>query len=125
MLAKGAPSTAREPYNPNQATALKPLCEYFEGLDLTATYPGSERFMIGSFKYIKLTPTASDYLETFKELLRNRHAIAFTGLVPKGYGVRRPALVNNAHTAPQGFIKGSGHVFRFDRRRLKSKAISD
>jgi hypothetical protein len=108
LLAEGAPSTAQAPYNPQNLTGVA-LCQYIEGLNMTARYSGSERFVIGSYKAVNLTTATADFLPTFKELLRNRHAIAFSGLVPKGYGAPKPPLMKNAYTAPRGFIKGSGH----------------
>jgi hypothetical protein len=107
LVMDGAPSTAAIPYNPNDATTVAAECTYIKGLNVTTSPPGSSRLLIGSYK-VYSNVQASD-LAHFKELIRHGHAIAFSGLVAKGYGVQSPPLVNGAFTAPQGFKTPSGH----------------
>lgn len=107
LVTDGAPSTAAIPYNPHDLTTVAAECAYITGLDVTTMPPGSSRLLIGSYKVYPHVK-ASD-LGHFKELIRHGHAIAFSGLVAKGYGVQSPPLVNGAFTAPQGFKNPSGH----------------
>jgi hypothetical protein len=108
LLRSGSPSTAQVPYNPNSSTSVTELCEYFELIDLGSTFPSMERFIIGSFKAIEVRRDGQrTQVPLFEELLRNRHAIAFSGLVPHGYS--SPELDGDVYRAPRGFIEHSGH----------------
>jgi hypothetical protein len=110
LLRFGAPSLAQVPYNPQTLTAVPELCDYIESLDVGATFPGSERFIIGSFKGLRIHPNEQRaYVSLFTEMLRNRHAISFSGLVPSGYGA--PELdARGVFVLPQaGFVPHSGH----------------
>jgi hypothetical protein len=103
LVGDGAPSTAAFPYDPHDAAE----CTYIKGLDVTTMPAGSSRLLVGSYK-VYTNVRAAD-LAHFKELIRHGHAIAFSGLVAKGYGAQSPPLVNGAFTAPQGFKNPSGH----------------
>ena len=107
LVMDGAPSTAAIPYNPHDAATVAAECTYIKGLSVTSMPSGSSRLLIGSYK-VYSNVQASD-LAHFKELIRNGHAIAFSGLVAKGYGAQSPPLVSGAFTAPQGFKNPSGH----------------
>ncbi len=107
LVADGAPSTAAIPYDPNDAATVAAECTYIKGLNVMTTPPGSSRLLVGSYKVY--TNVSAANLAHFKELIRHGHAIAFSGLVAKGYGVQSPPLVNGAFTAPQGFKNPSGH----------------
>ena len=107
LVMDGAPSTAAIPYDPNAAPNVGAECSYIKALNVTSVPAGSSRLLVGSYKVF--ANVNSSYLAQFKELIRHGHAIAFSGLVAKGYGVQSPALVNDAFTAPQGFRHPSGH----------------
>jgi hypothetical protein len=107
LVSDGAPSTAAFPYDPHAAANVAAECTYIKGLDVTTVPAGSSRLLVGSYK-VYTNVSAAD-LPHFKELIRHGHAIAFSGLVAKGYGVQSPPLVNGAFTAPQGFKNPSGH----------------
>jgi hypothetical protein len=110
LVATGAPSTQQFPYNPNNASKVGAICANLETYNTDTVGPDYARLMIGSYKgYSGLMNQQAQFLSTFKSLIRNGHAIAFTGLVPKAYCVEQPPLSNDAFTAPQGFITGSGH----------------
>ncbi len=110
LVRDGAPSTAQVPYNPHDATTPKTVCSYISALDVHRSWPGQSRFLIGSYKgYTGLKHGKAKYLALFKELVRHGHAIAFTGLVARKYGVESPQLTRGAFTAPAGFIPKSGH----------------
>jgi hypothetical protein len=107
LVADGAPSAAMFPYNPHDASTVANECTYIKGLNVTSMPAGSSRLLVGSYKVYANVSAAN--LAQFKELIRHGHAIAFSGLVAKGYGVQSPPLVNGAFTAPQGFKNPSGH----------------
>jgi hypothetical protein len=107
LVGDGAPSTAAFPYDPHDAATVAAECTYIKGLDVTTMPAGSSRLLVGSYK-VYTNVSAAD-LAHFKELIRHGHAIAFSGLVAKGYGAQSPPLVNGAFTAPQGFKNPSGH----------------
>lgn len=110
LVADGAPSTAQVPYNPHDAATVPDECGYIKGLDVTKTWPGASRLMIGSYKvYANIANAKATYLSAFKDLIRHGHAIAFTGKVANGYGMESPPLTNGAFTAPNGFKQKSGH----------------
>jgi hypothetical protein len=110
LVATGAPSEADVPYNPNGATTVAGECANVEAVNVNNMGPNPGRLILGSYKgYSGIQNQQAQYLDQFKTLIRDGHAIAFTGLVPKQYGQESPPLVNGAYTAPQGFITGSGH----------------
>jgi hypothetical protein len=110
LVRDGAPSTAQVPYNPDVATTPHTVCSYITTLDVQRSWPGQSRFLIGSYKaYTGLKNGKAKYLSLFKELIRHGHAIAFTGLVARKYGVESPHLTRGAFTAPAGFLPNSGH----------------
>jgi hypothetical protein len=110
LVRDGAPSTAQVPYNPDDATTPHTVCSYITTLDVQRSWPGQSRFLIGSYKaYTGLKNGKAKYLSLFKELIRHGHAIAFTGLVARKYGVESPQLTRGAFTAPAGFLPNSGH----------------
>ncbi|MFI4975978.1 MAG: hypothetical protein ACHP84_15670 [Caulobacterales bacterium] len=110
LVTTGAPSMARYPYNPDGAIRPKGVCDQIDRIDVSDPGPDAARLIIGSYKgYSGIQNQQSQFLGTFKSLIRNGHAIAFTGLVPKQYCIERPPLDSGAFTAPQGFISGSGH----------------
>jgi hypothetical protein len=110
LVATGCPSAATDPYNPHDATKVAAVCTYINALDTTDPGSGADHFLIGSYKaFGNIKGKESQYLDTFKELIRNGHAIAFSGLVPKQYCIASPPLTNGAFIAPAGFIAGSGH----------------
>ncbi len=106
----GAPSVAQYPYNPHDGTTPKAVCSYITSLQVATDAPDQSRLLVGSYKgFSNIKNGKSKYLESFKQLIRNGHAIAFTGLVAKQYGILSPPLTSGAFTAPAGFISGSGH----------------
>jgi hypothetical protein len=108
LVTSGAPSSARFPYNPDDASTVQGICQELERIDISNPGPDAARLRIGSYKaYSGVLGKKEQYLETFKSLIRNGHAIAFSGYVPKGYG--KPTLTNGVFTAPDGFTKPSGH----------------
>ena len=110
LVATGAPSNAKYPYNPNNSPRVGVICSYIDGIDVSDPGPDAARLVVGSYKgYTNIQNNESKYLETFRALIRNGHAIAFTGLVPKQYCVESPPLNRGAFIAPQGFIPKSGH----------------
>jgi hypothetical protein len=110
LVATGCPSAATDPYNPHHATKVGAICKYISGLDVDDPGSGADRFLIGSYKaFGSIRGKESQYLDTFKALIRNGHAIAFSGLVPKQYCIASPPLTDGAFIAPAGFIAGSGH----------------
>jgi len=111
LVASGAPSTKAFPYNPSDATTVAAVCQNLETYDVATTPAGAARFIIGSYKgYSGIQNQKTTYLDTFKALIRNGHAIAFSGLVPIGdYCVTSPPLVRGAFNAPQGYPTGGGH----------------
>ena len=50
----------------------------------------------------------SSYVSQFKQYINAGHAIAFSGVVARGYDNPATAMVNGAYD-PQNFISGSGH----------------
>ena len=109
-MASGAPSTAAIPYNPNGATTPAAICTEIGRINTSNPGPDAAHLLIGSYKgYSGVKGKQSQYLDTFKALIRSGHAIAFSGLVPKQYSVEQPALNEGAFDAPQGFITASGH----------------
>jgi hypothetical protein len=102
LVSQGAPSTAQVPYKPN--------CPYIAGISTTTdTYPGIGKFKIASYKTLpNFLNGQSTYLTWFKQYLNAGHAIAFSGLVAKGYDNPATAMYNGAY-APTSFIPGSGH----------------
>lgn len=110
LVATGCPSAAAVPYNPHDATKVAAVCTYINGLDTTDPGPDAKHFLIGSYKaFSGVKGKQSQYLDQFRSLIRQGHAIAFSGLVPKQYCIANPPLTNGAFTAPAGFISGSGH----------------
>lgn len=110
LVSDGAPSAAVVPYNAHDATTVRDECGYIKALSVSSVPPGASRLVIGSYKvFPNIVNGKATYLERFKELIRHGHAIAFTGLVAKGYGVQSPVLVDGAFTAPNGFRNPSGH----------------
>jgi hypothetical protein len=110
LVSTGSPSAQEYPYNPHDSTTVQGVCSYIKTLDVSNAGPGASRLLVGSYKgFTNVTNGKSRYLDTFKALIRNGHAIAFSGLVAKAYCIESPALQNGAFTAPQGFIKKSGH----------------
>jgi hypothetical protein len=109
LLRFGAPSAAQVPYNPGSAATVPALCEYIQSLDTAATFPGSERFIIGSYKGLHIHANRqTEYVALFTELVRNRHAISFSGLVPNGY-VKPQLDRRGVYRATNGFVPKSGH----------------
>ncbi len=98
----GAPSAAQVPYKPN--------CHYIDGIDANiANYSGVGKFAIGSYRTLpNFLNGQSTYVGLLKQYLSAGHAIAFSGLVAKGYNNPGTAMVNGAF-APAGFIAKSGH----------------
>jgi hypothetical protein len=110
LVTAGAPSTATDPYNPSGATTVVGVCSYIESLNVTSPGPNASRLLVGSYKaFPGLMNQRAQYLDTFKALIRNGHAIAFSGRVAKEYCIQSPPLVNGAFTMPKGYIAGSGH----------------
>ncbi|HEX3462547.1 MAG TPA: hypothetical protein VHS78_00655 [Candidatus Elarobacter sp.] len=110
LVADGAPSSAQVPYDPHDYPTVPAECAYIKDLDVARVWPGEARLTIGSYKVFSgIANGKSTYLPQFKELIRHGHAIAFTGLVAKQYGVAAPQLTNGVWTAPNGFITKSGH----------------
>lgn len=110
LVSDGAPSAAQVPYDPHDASTVPAECGYITGLDVARSWPGEARLVIGSYKvFPNVIHQHSTYLPQFKDLIRHGHAIAFTGLVAKQYGVASPPLTNGAFTAPSGFNAHSGH----------------
>ncbi|HEY0615565.1 MAG TPA: hypothetical protein VGC96_13020 [Candidatus Elarobacter sp.] len=110
LVSDGAPSAAQVPYDPHDAPTVAAECAYIKGLNVAGTWPGESRLTIASYKiYPNVLDGKATYLAQFKDLVRHGHAIAFTGLVAKGYGVDSPVLTDGVFTAPQGFIPSSGH----------------
>ena len=110
LIATGAPSTGQFPYNPTDATTPGGICAHIDRIDVNDLGPRPGRLMLGSYKaYSGIQHQAAKYLGQFKSLIRNGHAIAFSGLVPNAYCVESPPLNADTFTAPQGFIPGSGH----------------
>ena len=110
LVTTGAPSVAEDPYNPHDATTVHGICSYIESLDVSSPGPSASRFIIGSYKgFSNIKNNKATYLSAFKSLIRQGHAIAFSGLVAKQYCVESPPLSNDAFTAPAGFIPKSGH----------------
>lgn len=111
MLRDGAASTADAPYNPQHRPKVAGMCAYIETLNTTGTpFPGMDRFVIGSYKSTGIGGSGNQakYLPVIKNLLRNRHAIAFSGLVPKD--INAPVLApNGVYHATPGFYPNSGH----------------
>ncbi|MGR4065153.1 MAG: hypothetical protein ACLQPV_06865 [Vulcanimicrobiaceae bacterium] len=109
LVTSGRPSTAQVPYNPNGYTTVSQMCAYLAAIDLSQPWPNAANFIVGSYKGFKnITNKKATYLDTFRHLIRNGHAIAFSGLVPYEYGPQ-PTLTNHVFTAPKGFIPDSGH----------------
>jgi hypothetical protein len=110
LVTTGAPSTAKYPYNPHNGVTVDAVCSYIESLDVNDAGPDASRLLVGSYKaFSGLVDNRSQYLDTFKALIRQGHAIAFSGRVAKVYCIENPPLVKGAFTAPQGFIPKSGH----------------
>lgn len=110
LVADGAPSSAQVPYDPHDYGTVPAECTYITGVDVGKIWPGEGRLMIGSYKvFPNVVHQKATYLAQFKDLIRHGHAIAFTGLVAKQYGVASPQLTNGVWTAPSGFITKSGH----------------
>jgi hypothetical protein len=109
LVAAGAPSAQDVPYNPNgQYTTVKTLCDYLNSIDLTQTWPDEANFIIGSYKgFGDIQHKSSTYLDLFKSLIRNGHAIAFSGYVFPGYAT--PPLNNGVFTPQEAFKVPSGH----------------
>jgi hypothetical protein len=110
LVTNGAPSTARFPYNANSETTVPAICQEIERIDTANPGPDAMRLAIGSYKSFKGVKGKKDqYLDLFKSLLADGNAIAFSGLVPKGYGKLQPELTDGVYMAPNGFTPGSGH----------------
>ncbi len=110
LVSDGAPSTAAIPYNPHDLTTVAAECGYIKGLDMASSGSGASHLLIGSYKiFPNIVNGKATYLSQFKDLIRNGHAIAFTGKVAKQYGIESPQLTNDAFTAPNGFNPKSGH----------------
>ena len=110
LVSDGAPSAAQVPYDPHGYATVAAECGYIKGLDTARTWPGESRLTIASYKiYANVLNGKATYLPQFRDLIRHGHAIAFTGLVAKQYGVDSPPLTNGVFTAPDGFIAKSGH----------------
>jgi len=110
LVAYGAPSTAKYPYNPHDDTTVATVCGEIDSIPINGAGPDAARLIVGSYKgYGGIQNQEGQYREAFKSLIRAGHAIAFSGLVPYQYCVESPPLTNDAFTAPQGFIAGSGH----------------
>ncbi|HEY0393087.1 MAG TPA: hypothetical protein VGD01_01205 [Candidatus Elarobacter sp.] len=110
LVSDGAPSAAQVPYDPHDYATVAAECGYIKGLDTARTWPGESRLTIASYKiYANVLDGKATYLPQFKDLIRHGHAIAFTGLVAKHYGVDSPPLTGGIFTAPDGFIAKSGH----------------
>ena len=102
LVAKGAPSAQQVAYQPN--------CHYLDGIDTNILdYSGIGKFCIGSYKALpNFLNAQSTYVTQFKQYLNAGHAIAFSGLVAKGYDNPGTQMVRGAFD-PQNFITGSGH----------------
>ena len=110
LVSAGAPSTADFPYNPNDDTTVATICSEIDSINVSTLPADASRLLIGSYKGFKgIQNQKAEFLDTFRSLIRHKHAIAFTGLVPKQYGQINPPLVNGAYTAPNGFSNPSGH----------------
>ena len=127
LVDAGSPNTAQVPYNPDGYSTVTSMCSYIEGIDLGRPWPSEANLIVGSYKrFLNILNQKSVFLDTFRSLLRHGHAIAFTGLVPVGYGKIAPALTNGVYYAPNGFITGSGHgqvIFGFDDAKGKNGAF--
>ena len=102
LVAKGAPSASQVPYQPS--------CSYIDGLSSNIhDYSGVGKFAIGSYKALpNFLHGRSSYVSQFKQYINAGHAIAFSGVVARGYDNPATAMVNGAYD-PQNFISGSGH----------------
>jgi hypothetical protein len=110
LVSDGAPSAAQVPYDPHDYATVAAECGYIKGLNSAQTWPGEARLQIASYKvFPSVLNGKATYLPQFQDLIRHGHAIAFTGLVAKHYGVDAPPLTNGVFTAPDGFITKSGH----------------
>jgi hypothetical protein len=110
LVSDGAPSTAQVPYNPHDAATVPAECTYIKGLDVTRSWPGASRLLIGSYKlFPNIVNGKATYLPQFKDLIRHGHAIAFTGKVAHRYGIESPPLTGGVFTAPDGYNPKSGH----------------
>jgi hypothetical protein len=109
LVAAGAPSAQDVPYNPNgQYQTVKALCDYLDAIDLTQAWPDEANFIIGSYKgFSDIQHKSSTYLDLFKSLIRNGHAIAFSGYVFPGYAT--PPISNGVFTPQVAFKVPSGH----------------
>jgi hypothetical protein len=110
LVGFGAPSVADYPYNPSDETTVAGVCTEIDAIPITPLPSDASRLLVGSFKVMTgVKGQKSAYLDTFRALIRSGNAIAFSGLVPTGYGAESPPMTSGAYTAPQGFITGSGH----------------
>jgi hypothetical protein len=102
LVKVGAPSAAQVPYKPN--------CRYIHGINANVgSYFGTGKFAIGSYRSLpNFRNKQSMYLGLLKQYLNAGHAIAFSGLVPRGYDNPASTMVNGAYD-PQRFIPKSGH----------------
>jgi hypothetical protein len=102
LVAKGAPSALQVPYKPN--------CAYIDGINVDILgYAGIKKFMIGSYKALPhFLNLQSAYVTQFKQYINAGHAIAFSGLVARGYDNPAASMLKGAYD-PQSFIPKSGH----------------
>jgi len=83
LVALGAPTRARIPYQPD--------CTYFESTipgqrDFPDSYPGMQRFRIGSYAAFNISTNPPAALQMIKEYIAHGQAVAFSGKVLCGYG---------------------------------------
>lgn len=102
LVAKGAPNAKQVPYKPN--------CSYIQGINTNILdYSGIRKFMIGSYKTLPdFLNAQSTYVKQFKQYINAGHAIAFSGLVARGYNKPATQMYNGAFDPPS-FIPKSGH----------------
>jgi hypothetical protein len=96
----GSPTAADVQYQPS--------CDYFAGISLGKAYPDAPRLRIGSFATFEVGTSQS--LALIRQFLANKQAVAFSGLVYKGYGnPSGPALTDGYFYAAPDLPTGGGH----------------